>query len=188
MDFDFSVSKSFKTVKDEIVIVIIVQLEGELHLFVFFRFLSLPENKRGERKWSNPQNTWSIWGELLTFQQKIKIKNEIKKNIAVAKLKNPRGRVEWPAKSNFSLCVFTRVAIVGGKCIVSAPGSPLCYGSSVTHYLVVWCTLCMAAKKNENHRITWWHTEKLHISLQHCTFWLIKGLNKIKGHAVAFGL
>lgn len=60
MDFDFSVSKSFKTVKDEIVIVLIVQLEGELHLFVFFRFLSLPENKRGERKWSNPQNTWSI--------------------------------------------------------------------------------------------------------------------------------
>lgn len=61
MDFDFSVSKSFKTVKDEIVIVLIVQLVGEIYLFVFFQFLSLPENiRRGKRKWSNPQNTWSI--------------------------------------------------------------------------------------------------------------------------------
>lgn len=29
---------------------------------------------------------------------------------------------------------------------MSAPGSFLCYGSSVTHYLVVWCTLCMVAR------------------------------------------
>lgn len=36
-----------------------------------------------------------------------------KNNTAVAKLQIPRGRVEWPAKSNFSVCVFTRVAIAG---------------------------------------------------------------------------
>lgn len=71
-----------------------------------------------------------------------------KKKNAVAKLQIPGGgRVEWPAKSNFSVCVFTRVAIAGGKCIVSAPGSSLCYGSSVTHYSVAWCALCKAAKK-----------------------------------------
>lgn len=71
-----------------------------------------------------------------------------KKKKCSCKVADPRGgRVEWPAKSNFSVCVFTRVAIAGGKCIVSAPGSSLCYGSSVTHYSVAWCALCKAAKK-----------------------------------------
>lgn len=96
----------------------------------------------------------SIWGELFILSWK-------KNNTAVAKLQIPRGRVEWPAKSNFSVCVFTRVALAGGKCIVSAPGSSLCYGSSVTHYVVVWYVLqwCGRHCNGKMFQITCCHAE-----------------------------
>lgn len=122
-----------------------------LDFFSFLAFFFFPAARHRlerfeeveEGSGQNLPNTRSIWGELFILGFRYK-----KKKNAVAKLQIPGGgRVEWPAKSNFSVCVFTRVAIAGGKCIVSAPGSSLCYGSSVTHYSVAWCALCKAAKK-----------------------------------------
>lgn len=122
---------------------------GEILIYFIFLFLHFFSAACHRLEWfeegsgQNLPNTRSIWGELfiLSFRH-----THTKKNCS-CKVADPRGgRVEWPAKSNFSVCVFTRVAIAGGKCIVSAPGSSLCYGSSVTHYSVA---LCTAAKKNK---------------------------------------
>lgn len=131
-------------------------LRGEILIyfwifFLFLHFFFFPAARHRlerfeeveEGSGQNLPNTRSIWGELFILGFRYK-----KKKKCSCKVADPRGgRVEWPAKSNFSVCVFTRVAIAGGKCIVSAPGSSLCYGSSVTHYSVAWCALCKAAKK-----------------------------------------
>lgn len=75
----------------------------------------------------------SIWGELFILSWK-------KNNTTVAKLQIPRGRVEWPAKSNFSVCVFTRVALAGENV--------LCQRLAVLSVMEVqwpimwWCGMC----------------------------------------------
>lgn len=89
----------------------------------FFQFLCLQrfEEVKGSAQIRKILGAFEV--NCLFWAQMKKINKNKNKNIAVAKLQIPGGRVEWPAKSNFSVCVFTRVAIAEGKCIVSALGS-----------------------------------------------------------------
>lgn len=75
MDFDFSVSKSFKTVKDEIVIVLIVQLVGEIYLFVFVSFchcLKIFEEVKGNGQIHKTLGAFEVNCLLLSKKNEIK--------------------------------------------------------------------------------------------------------------------
>lgn len=92
MDFDLSVSKSFKTVKDEIVIVLIVQLGGEFICIFSVSVIAWKYLKSWKEMVKSAKHLehlrWTAY-----FSAKKKKKNEIKKTLQLQSWRTPGGEL-----------------------------------------------------------------------------------------------